>query len=93
MLSPFLLIGVGGSGGKTLRTARADLERQLNDVGWTESFPDAWQFVHIDVPTKPDGMDPGLPGALPAGSYQGLVAAGVNYKVLTDCSRSRSTQR
>lgn len=82
MLSPFLLIGVGGSGGKTLRTARADLERQLNDVGWTESFPDAWQFVHIDVPTKPDGMDPGLPGALPAGSYQGLVAAGVNYKVV-----------
>ncbi len=82
MLSPFLLIGVGGSGGKTLRTARTDLERQLNDVGWTEPFPDAWQFVHIDVPTKPDGMDPGLPGALPAGSYQGLVAAGVNYKVV-----------
>lgn len=87
MLSPFLLIGVGGSGGKTLRTARADLERQLRDIGWTESFPDAWQFVHIDVPTKPDGMDPGLPGALPAGSYQGLVANGVNYKTVDNLLR------
>lgn len=82
MLSPFLLIGVGGSGGKTLRTARADLERQLENVGWSEPFPDAWQFVHIDVPTKPDGLDPGLPGALPARSYQGLVASGVNYKTV-----------
>lgn len=82
MLSPFVLIGIGGSGGKTLRTARADLVRQLNNLGWTENFPDAWQFVHIDVPAKPDGLDEGLPGALPAGSYYGLVAGGVNYPVV-----------
>ena len=82
MLSPFLLIGIGGSGGKTLRTARADLERQLDNIGWKEPFPDAWQFLHIDVPTKPDGLDLGLPGVLPAGSYQGLVASGINYKTV-----------
>ena len=82
MLSPFVLIGIGGSGGKTLRTTRADLERQLENIGWTDPFPDAWQFVHIDVPSKPDGLDPGLPGALPSGSYTGLVASGVNYQVV-----------
>lgn len=82
MLSPFVLIGIGGSGGKTLRTARADLVRQLENLGWTGDFPDAWQFVHIDVPSKPDGLDAGLPGALPSGSYHGLVAGGVNYQVV-----------
>lgn len=82
MLSPFLLIGIGGSGGKTLRTARADLERQLANLGWSEPFPDAWQFLHIDVPTKPDGMDAGMPGALPTGCYSGLIASGVNYKTV-----------
>ncbi len=82
MLSPFVLIGIGGSGGKTLRTTRADLERQLENLGWTGDFPEAWQFVHIDVPSKPDGLDASLPGALPSGSYNGLVASGVNYQVV-----------
>ena len=79
MLAPFLLVGVGGSGGKTLRTARADLERRLATLGWDEGFPEAWQFIHIDVPTTPDGNSPDLPGGLPAGSYRGLVGSGVDY--------------
>ena len=82
MFSPFLLVGVGGSGGKTLRTARADLQRRLDSLGWNEPFPDAWQFLHIDVPTVPDGLDPDLPGALPTGSYRGLVAGGVDYRTI-----------
>ena len=82
MLSPFLLVGIGGSGGKTLRTARADLERRLAHVGWTEKFPDAWQFIHIDAPTTPDGFDPDLPGGLPSGSYEGLVGGGTTYPTI-----------
>ncbi len=82
MLSPFLLVGLGGSGGKTLRTARADLERRLDKLGWDEDFPDAWQFLHIDVPTTPDGFDPELPGGLPSGSYTGLVGAGIDYATI-----------
>lgn len=80
MLRPFLLVGVGGSGGKTLRVIREDLERRLHQAGWTGGFPMAWQFVQIDVPTTADGNDPDLPRQLPEKDYQGLVAAGVDYR-------------
>ncbi len=94
MLAPFLLVGVGGSGGKTLRTARADLARRLATLGWDEGFPEAWQFIHIDVPTTPDGNSPDLPGGLPTGSYRGLVGSGVDYltvdRVLTQALDART---
>lgn len=82
MLRPFLIVGVGGSGGKTLRVIRADLERRLEQGGWTGEFPAAWQLLHIDVPTIADGNDPDLPGQLPASDYQGLVATGVDYRTI-----------
>ena len=34
MLRPFLLIGVGGSGGKTLRIIKHELKRRLAEIGW-----------------------------------------------------------
>ena len=64
MLHPFLFIGVGGSGGKTLRTLKADLEQRLLEVGYVGEWPSCWQFLHIDVPTVADGNDQGLPGQL-----------------------------
>ncbi len=82
MLSPFLLIGVGGSGGKTLRTAKAALERRVRELGWTEELPLAWQFLHIDVPSVADGLDADLPGALPSRDYAGLVGSGVAYRTV-----------
>lgn len=82
MLSPFLLVGVGGSGGKTLRVVRDNLARRLDQAGWGGAFPKAWQFVHIDVPTTADGNDPDLPEQLPESDYQGMVGSGLNYRTI-----------
>src|SRR5688572_17611152 len=80
MLRPFLLIGIGGSGGKTLRIVRHELERRLLEHGWNGPFPAGWRFLHIDVPSVPDGDDRDLPGQLPLAEYAGLVTSGVSYK-------------
>lgn len=82
MLRPFLLVGIGGSGGKTLRTVRTDLEQRLEEIGYQGDFPECWQMVHIDVPTSPDGDDPDLPEQLPSKDYVGLVGKNITYKVV-----------
>jgi hypothetical protein len=82
MLRRFLLVGVGGSGGKTLRLLRRELEQRLEEVKWTGTFPLGWQFLHIDVPVVPDGNEPTLPPQLPDGSYVGLVPKGLTYSSL-----------
>jgi hypothetical protein len=84
MLRPFLLIGVGGSGGKTLRVIRDNLEWQLRQAGWPaeEGFPKAWQFLQLDVASAPDGDDPDLPPQLPAGSFLGMVNSGLTYSAM-----------
>ncbi|MEZ5109929.1 MAG: tubulin-like doman-containing protein [Microbacteriaceae bacterium] len=78
MLRPFLIIGVGGSGGKTLRGIKYQLELKLQQVGWRGGIPDAWQFLHFDTPTVQDGIDYSIP-FLPPQEYKGLVSAGATY--------------
>src|SRR3954471_8478336 len=84
MLRPFLLIGVGGSGGKTLRVVRQNLQWRLERAGWPEQegFPKAWQFLQIDVASSPDGDDPDLPPQLPTADFLGLVNAGLTYTAM-----------
>lgn len=54
----FLIVGCGGSGGTTLRLLIDQLRADLRSRGISE-LPDAWQFVHIDVPVDPDkGPEP-----------------------------------
>jgi hypothetical protein len=81
MLSPFFVVGVGGSGGKTVRGIRKALLSQLEQAGWTEGIPEAWQFLHIDTPVSQDGLDFPAP-LLPLVDYLSLVPAGVSYSVV-----------
>ena len=46
---PLLIIGVGGSGGKTIRAMIASMEKNLISAGYEGGIPAAWQFLHIDV--------------------------------------------
>lgn len=77
-MRPFLLVGVGGSGGKTLRAIKQALSLRLRQVGWHEGIPAAWQFLHIDSVTTQDGND--FPADfLDQGEYLSLVPNGVAY--------------
>jgi hypothetical protein len=78
MYRRMLFVGLGGSGGKTLRVLKRDLRERLNDAGWDGPIPKGWQFVHIDAPTVPDGLRKGG-GSLDESEYLGLIGEGVDY--------------
>ncbi len=86
MLRPMLLIGVGGSGGKTLQLLHRELRWRLRDSGWTEGVPTGWQFIHIDVPTEPDTALPNqaltVNSATVGGQYVHLAPRAVHYKAI-----------
>ncbi len=82
MMKKFLLIGIGGSGGQTLRFAHHELSLRLRAKGWTSGIPAGWQFLHIDVPENADGYGPGVPPVLNAPpEYLGLAKFPRNYAV------------
>ena len=80
MLRPFLLVGVGGSGGKTLRALYQSLNLRLQQEGWKQGWPKAWQLLHVDSPTIQDGAEFPAP-FLPSENYVGLVAPGTSYQI------------
>lgn len=49
-----MLVGLGGSGGKTLGFLMDELRFRLGDSWTRDTLPECWQFVHIDVPSVAD---------------------------------------
>jgi len=82
MYKNYFFIGLGGSGGKTLRFLKRDLRKWMDENGAEgDAMPDAWQFLHIDTPTAIDGsgLDTSVVPMLEPDEYLGLVNAGVSY--------------
>jgi hypothetical protein len=80
MLQKFLMIGVGGSGGTTLRYVWRELDRRLRSVRWEDPMPQGWQFLHIDVPENVDVIAGDVPADVgPNHHYLGLAQAPQEY--------------
>ena len=73
----FLIVGCGGSGGRTVRLLMDQLRADLRARGISR-LPDAWQFVHIDVPVDPDR------GPAPLGSIRDLGGQYVSFSSPTN---------
>ena len=80
MLAKFLLIGTGGSGGKSLSVIRTSLERRLRYAGWDKGIPAGWQFLWVDTITSMSSLAPFK--SLPNTDYLGLVPATFDYDKL-----------
>lgn len=79
-----LFVGLGGSGGKTLRFMKAGLVEWLERHGWDEGIPIGFQFAHIDTPTEPDGKDVGDSSLITTEEYLGLVGKGIRFEAVAD---------
>lgn len=88
-LSPVLIVGAGGSGGKTLRSLRQTLLRRLRAKGWHGDIPAAWQFLEIDTVSvqSREGFPADL---LPPEDYLGLVARDTQYRGLREAMQQRT---
>lgn len=84
MYRRMLFVGLGGSGGKTLRFMKAGLVEWLDRHGWDGGIPTGFQFVHIDTPTEPDGKDVGDSSLISSEEYLGLVGKGITYEAVAD---------
>ena len=81
LFRPFLVVGVGGSGGKTLRATRQEIHLRLERNGWHGGWPEAWQFLHIDSLISQDGLEFPSP-LLPNVQYLSLLPEPTGYESL-----------
>jgi hypothetical protein len=83
MLGSMLFVGVGGSGGNTVRAIREILSERLEAMKWEGPFPECWQTLWIDtIATQGRG---GFPSPLlPSDSYLGLVPGQVSYQTVKE---------
>lgn len=84
-MRPFLVVGLGGSGGKTIRYLKQSLNEWLSEIGWPSGLPQGWQFLHIDTPSTQEApVLPGRPDLLPPIEYMALHRDGVPFKTVVD---------
>ena len=91
MYSKFLFLGLGGSGGKTLRFLKRDISRWLERNGASPEIPKGWKFLHIDTPTNPDGDE--LNDVVPQigiDEYLGLIDPGIDMGAVQNNLDSKS---
>ena len=92
MYSKFLFVGLGGSGGKTLRFLKREIVQWLESHGIDADVPKGWQFLHIDTPTVPDGDEINqLAGHLKPDEYLGLVKDGMTFQALQNILDGQTT--
>ncbi len=81
----FLVIGLGGSGGKTIRYLKQSLGEWLGEIGWASGLPQGWQFLHIDTPSTQEApLLPGRPELLPPIEYMSLHRDGVPFATVVE---------
>jgi hypothetical protein len=88
MLTPLLIIGLGGSGGKTIRSMKQALNRKLESVRYEGGLPAAWQFLQID--TTVDGVSFPAP-MLPADEVHVVVPSGEGFARVLASITSKGT--
>ena len=77
MLRPLLLIGLGGSGGKTLRAIQQALQQNLESSGHSGGIPEAWQFLQIDTTYIQGDLGFSAP-MLSAAEFYSIVPMGIH---------------
>lgn len=70
-----LIVGLGGSGGKTLAFLMDELRVRLGEE-WEGDLPECWKFIHIDVPVLTDTLADGNVGP----TYVGLASVSTPYE-------------
>ncbi len=85
MYAKFLFVGLGGSGGKTLRFLKHELHRWQNEHNVARPLPRGWQFVNIDTPNVADGAElDELVDPLTPGEYVGLIDSAITFKAVQE---------
>ena len=93
MLRKFLIVGLGGSGGKTVRYLKQCIEERFEEIGWDEGMPEGWQFLHIDTPSVQDSpVLPGSPNLLDSDEYLPLAASGINLETIVDTLKGKGEE-
>jgi hypothetical protein len=88
----FLVIGLGGSGGKTIRYLKQSLNEWLAEIGWPSGLPQGWQFLHIDTPSTQEApILPGRPDLLPPIEYMSLHRDGVPFETVVERLNRKQT--
>ena len=82
LMRRFLVVGCGGSGGKTMAYLMDQLRSDLSKDG-VPDLPLGWQFVFLDVPSGVDDGPEGLGSVVDqGGTYVGMGPKGGSYRDL-----------